>query len=219
MDDVQDPFAPLSDSERTASEPKGERKDGDAGQVVAPVPANAPEPPMSCLGLGPATGRWTYHSVEGQTLFHVARFDPPGERKEIRPLTLWRDVSRSNGLKWRWKAFPKPRPLYGLHLLAGRLEAPVMICEGEKTADAAKRVFPDFVATTSPGGALAVREANWTPLTGRIVVIWPDHDEAGAKYALEVAAILRNVCSTIRIINVAKLIGLDGGQRNSIRSS
>ena len=35
------------------------------------------------------------------------------------------------------------------------------------------------VATTSPGGALKAHYADWTPLSGKKVVLWPDNDPAG----------------------------------------
>jgi DNA primase len=88
------------------------------------------------------------------------------------------------------KGFPNPRPLYGLHLLAERLEAPVLVVEGEKTADAAAELLPDFVVVTSPFGAKSAGKADWSVLKGREVTIWPDNDEAGAGYA---AAVLRRV--------------------------
>ena len=51
--------------------------------------------------------------------------------------------------KWVSK-FPTPRPLYNLSELALRPDSPVLIVEGEKTADAAK-LFPDYVVVTSSG--------------------------------------------------------------------
>jgi hypothetical protein len=43
---------------------------------------------------------------------------------------------------WHFKAPPWPGPLYGLDRLAAQPDAPVVICEGEKAADAAGRLFP-----------------------------------------------------------------------------
>ena len=40
------------------------------------------------------------------------------------------------------RALPSPRPLYNLDSLAASPEAPIVICEGEKAADAAARIFP-----------------------------------------------------------------------------
>jgi DNA polymerase I-like protein with 3'-5' exonuclease and polymerase domains len=210
-------FRPLNDDERMGSEPVGDQNE-DGAELVTPVPLDAPEPSTEGYRVGPATGWWTYHNVKGETLFHVMRFDPPGAPKEIRPLTLWRDP-RSMSLRWRWKAHPEPRPLYRLHLLAARPDAPVLICEGEKSADAAKSIFPDHVAMTSPGGAMASAKADWAPLAGRAVVVWPDHDQAGAGYALSIAQILIGLGSTVSIIDVARLVEIDGGKHGPERET
>jgi putative DNA primase/helicase len=97
-----------------------------------------------------------------------------------KPLSLWRDPSGS--LRWHWKAVPAPRPLYGLDQIAAKPDAPIVLCEGD--VDAAARVFLNAVVTTSPDGAGAASKADWRPLAGRRVMIWPDADEPGAKYAL-----------------------------------
>ena len=105
--------------------------------------------------------------------------------KEIRPLTY---CEGPNGRReWRFKAFFEPRPLYGLDRLAARPDAPVLVTEGEKAADAAAKLFPDHVAITSPGGSNAAGKADWSPVAGRRVIIWPDHDEPGRRYAGDVA--------------------------------
>lgn len=40
------------------------------------------------------------------------------------------------------------------------------------------------------GGSQAAAKAAWTPLAGRKILIWPDADEPGAKYAGEVARVV-----------------------------
>jgi DNA primase len=67
----------------------------------------------------------------------------------------------------------------------------VLVTEGEKAADAAAALFPDVVAITWPGGAMAVGKADWSPLRGRRVTIWPDADDAGRRAATEVAKACR----------------------------
>ena len=42
----------------------------------------------------------------------------------------------------------------------------VIICEGEKSADAATRLLPGFVAVTSPNGSKSAGNADWSPLRG-----------------------------------------------------
>lgn len=135
--------------------------------------------------LGNPTQWWVYRDAGGHILCIVARFDLPEAAKEILPLTFWRHASGAQ--QWRWKALPAPRPLYGLDRLAQRMGAPVLVCEGEKAADAAAELFPDHVATTSLNGAAAARKADWSPLAGRIVAIWPDNDDEGLSYAANVA--------------------------------
>src|SRR5215469_9398423 len=67
--------------------------------------------------------------------------------------------------------------------LADRPFAPVAVCEGEKAVDAARRLLPGFVVVTSPNGNKSADKADWSPLRGRDVVIWPDADLAGDEYA------------------------------------
>ena len=81
---------------------------------------------------------------------------------------------------------PAPRPLYGLELLASREGAPVLVTEGEKAAEAARLIFPEFAVVTSPNGAEAAAQADWSPLTGKQVTIWPDADVHGRDFASEV---------------------------------
>jgi hypothetical protein len=40
-------------------------------------------------------------------------------------------------------------------------------------------LFPDHIAMTWCGGAKNVKEADWTPLSGRDVLVWPDADQPG----------------------------------------
>src|SRR6476646_10644414 len=94
---------------------------------------------------------------------------------------------------WHAKHPAQPRPLYGLDRLATRPNARVLVCEGETAADAATRLFPEWVCITWPAGAGNVAHADWGPLKGRLVVIWPDADHAGIKAAGEIAARLANV--------------------------
>ena len=50
-------------------------------------------------------------------------------------------------------------------------------------------------------------------MAGRHVIIWPDNDEPGAKYALEVATILTGLGCEVAAIDAAALVAIDGGAR------
>src|SRR5579862_3736111 len=123
---------------------------------ILPVPEGAPTAPSKHPKLGAPASRWEYRDAAGALLGTVCRFDVKGGGKEIRGLIL--AEHKRWGRQWRWLGFPQPRPLYGLDRLAARPAAPVVICEGEKAADAAGALLPDHVAITSPGGSKAARK-------------------------------------------------------------
>ena len=117
---------------------------------------------------------------------YACRFDKPNGDKVVLPLTLW--GGPSDRREWRWKGLPEPRPLYNLDkLIAMGDDGLILVVEGEKAADAAQRLFPDYVVTTSPAGSKSAHKADWGPLKGRNVIIWPDADEPGLGYAKNVA--------------------------------
>lgn len=202
--DGRDHFAPLRPEELATSRPEPAGKP--ELEFVVPVPDSAP--PATVVGHelhGPATAIYEYRDGEGRLICVVERWDlvdANGEpKKEFRPLTFWRGP-RGNGA-WYPKAPPAPRPLYGLNRLAQGRAAAVLIIEGEKAADAARRLFPDLVAMTWMGGANAVDKADWSPLRGRKVIIFPDHDFPGEKAAQRIAKLVTAAgASEVRIVNV-----------------
>jgi putative DNA primase/helicase len=122
--------------------------------------------------------------------FIVCRF--PGKR--LRP--LWWD-----GSQWLWKAPPAPRPLYNLVALQQRPNAPVLIVEGEKTADAAAKLFPSAIAITWPSGCKAYTKADWSPIKGRRCTLWPDADAVGRDAMAKLAIhLLKAGAAQVRII-------------------
>ena len=166
------------------------KKKPDAWHPLSPVPDDAPEPPRH-YKMGEPSRRWTYRDTEGRALFHVCRFDKADGEKEVLPLSFCHNADGKR--QWRWKGLPAPRPLYNLDGLAARPEAMVIVTEGEKAADAVAAIFPEWVPVTSPNGSGSAGKADWSPLAGRRVVIWPDHDDKGTGYADAVSAALRDV--------------------------
>ena len=166
-------------------------------RIVLPAPDGAPAPPAKHPKLGAPAGWWEYRDDAGRVLGHVCRFDMKGGGKEIRGL-VFAEHTKWGG-QWRWLGFPKPRPLYGLDRLAARPDAPVIVTEGEKAADAAAALLPDHVAITSPGGSKAAGAADWSALAGRKVTIWPDADEPGEAYARDVADMLAKLSPTAAV--------------------
>ena len=157
---------------------------------LMPIPGDAPEPPAAHSRHGKPAGRWAYADAAGAVCFFHDRYEPKGERKQFSPLTLWKFPD--GRLAWQFKAPPAPRPMLGLPDLATK-PGPAVIVEGEKARDAALLLFPENPVLTWQGGAQAVSKADWSPLAGREVWIWPDNDAAGQKAAADVAAALAAV--------------------------
>ncbi|WP_238258255.1 hypothetical protein [Methylobacterium gnaphalii] len=147
-----------------------------------PVPKDAPRPFERHPKHGSIAAKWTYRDAAGEVLGYACRFDRADGGKTYQPLTLFREDA-TGALKWKWKAWLDPRPLYGLDRLAARPTAPVVLCEGEKAADAIGELVPEYVGVTSPNGSKSAGKADWTALRGRNVVIWPDADTPGREYA------------------------------------
>jgi hypothetical protein len=153
--------------------------------------------------LGKPTRSWEYRDpVTLEPVGRVLRWDRPEGEKEIRPLSLHADG-------WRLEHMVEPRPLYGVEFLEDADR--VYVVEGEKCCDA---LFLEgglgLASTTSSGGSNAASKSDWSPLAGREVVILPDNDDPGRKYAADVAAILHELDppATVRVV---ELDGLDKG--------
>jgi len=164
--------------------------DNDGWKCLIPVPADAPAAPASNPRQGRPSIRYQYRTEAGELAFMIDRYEGKAG-KSFGQLTYWQHESGRS--EWRWKSAPVPRLLYGLELLAARPGASVLVCEGEKAAEAARPLFPEFVCVGWPGGANAVDKAGWLPLAGRDVTLWPDLDEAGAACMAKLASILASL--------------------------
>lgn len=171
---------------------------GRAGSKVNARPHATPEAAIEATArrLGQPTARWTYHEADGTETARVHRFDPPGERKQFRPV-------HSSPDGWTLGDPPGPWPLYRLPDLAaaGR----VFVTEGEKAADLAARL--GVRATTSAHGAKSAHKTDWGPLAGREVLILPDSDIEGEAYARAVLAELSALSPrpTVRVVRLPDL--------------
>ncbi len=215
-DHPDDPFARIRDEAKSGGERRSRRPDDDGLALVQPA-VGAPPLPRQFKTLGEPLAKWEYRDASGHVLRYVLRFPKPapGEEgisradwtdKEIRPATAWKD--KAGRIRWRLAAEPgDSRPLYGLDSLAGRPGAAVLIVEGEKAADAASKILPDFVVVTWPGGSKGVGKADWAPLGGRDVKIWPDNDAPGIEAAEKVAAAALNA-NAVRVAVVILPHGL-----------
>lgn len=157
----------------------------------------APAPTFRHHKFGTPSKVWTYRNEDGDVIGHICRFDLPQGGKDVVPRSYCQNTDGKR--EWRWLSFSKPRPLYGLDLLAAKPNAGVLIVEGEKAADAARKISPGVVVTW-PGGGKAAKIADWSPLKGRKVLIWPDRDKPGIDAAETIAKALQGIVEKVRII-------------------
>jgi hypothetical protein len=174
---------------------------------IVPAPTDAPPCRWRHPKYGDPVAMWPYLDAASRLVGYAARveYGESGERKkDVYPVTYCRVEEGARCYQaWRSHAVPMPRPLYNLPELLASPQTSVIVTEGEKKADAVPRFFPGHVGTTSMGGANAAKLSDWRPLAGRNVVIWPDHDEPGRRYAGEVAALAMAAdAATIAVVAV-----------------
>ena len=140
----------------------------DIYSVTDTIQPSAPVLAEPAADLGAQTGRWDYEDAEGNLIACVYRYDTP-KGKQFRP---W-DV------KARAYKTPDPRPLYNQRGIAK--SEMVIVVEGEKCAQTL--IDLGICATTAMNGAKApFDKTDWSPLQGKHVIIWPDHDKVGQEY-------------------------------------
>jgi len=160
---------------------------------IVPVPHDAP-PCDWQPRRGVLAGMWPYHDKEGRLVGYAVRVNcmRAGQpHKDVLPITYCR-VEDAAGDHYEWcpAGVPAPRPLYRLSELLAAPDAPVIVCGGEKKADAVPKLFPGYLGTTSMGGNKAPHRSDWTPLARRRTVAnWPDNDGTGRLYAENSAAL------------------------------
>ncbi|MBI5611896.1 MAG: DUF3987 domain-containing protein [Gammaproteobacteria bacterium] len=145
-----------------------------------------------------------YTDVNGNPLhWRIRAKHPDTGDKWIRPMKL-----NGGDFDLAEPKYPNGKPLYALHYIARDPDAIVWIVEGEQKADALNKLG---LVTTTSGGATGADKADWEPLRGRNVVIWPDNDDPGKSYAGEVTDILLSLGCRIECLDVDRL-GLGKGE-------
>ena len=146
-----------------------------------------------------------YKDADGQTLGYVVRLKDK-EGNKITP-TLTYCQNDTGERQWRWKGFGDNRPLYGLDQLKLKPDAPVLVVEGEKTCEAARKLFPGHAVITWSGGCGGVNKSDWSVLRDRDITIWPDHDAAGTNAALKIGDILSQQGNrTVRCVDLPETL-------------
>lgn len=153
------------------------------------IPNNEQKP-----NFGDNEGVWEYRTFDDQLLgFTVRKKKVDGKR-----FVPW---SFQYG-KWVPKWYESDtKPIYNAHLLKKYPTKSVLIVEGEKAADAATKLLPDFVCVSWMGGSGSAGKIDTTHLEDRKVCIWPDNDESGFKAAEKIKKKLKGIASYVGVVN------------------
>ena len=166
-------------------------------------PAKAPAPGARQVGDYIETARYAYKNKKGELLHYVLRLEDKEGNKITPPLSFGYDSQKNDKPHWKMKGFDygeDKKTLYHLEQLDKKPLTPVLVVEGEKTADVGvtklgKLHKKEYIAVTWHGGCQAASKTDWTPLAGRDVLIWPDNDKGGFQAAKEVERELLKVGS------------------------
>ena len=114
--------------------------------------------------------------------FMVLRF-PDGHyiKQKYAPFTLNQDGS------WSMK---RPEGLLPIYYTDKHKDKPIIINEGEKALRGCEALY-DGDSCTWHGGVNSWEKADWSPIFGREVWVFPDNDEAGLKCANDIASMLK----------------------------
>jgi hypothetical protein len=179
------------------AEPMAETKQADVWLPIIPPPPGT-RPPSASTFSGFDTV-YDYTDAADRVTHYVGRIEARANRRKIFVPIVFGTLDGRTG--WHKKHPAAPLPLYGLNRLATMPDAPVLLCEGEKAADAARMMFPDHACISWCGGTERADHADLTPLRGRDVIVWPDNDQPGAK----AAATLRAKLPRARLLRVDDL--------------
>lgn len=159
----------------------------------------APDPGTPLPVGVPSPAAWVYWSESGVPIFYIMRIDGNDGKKRYAQFS-WSRIKRA----WVPRAFMRPRPLYNLPEISADTKRPVLVVEGEKSAEAAKKLVGGrYAVTTWAGGANATETANWSVLYGRECLLWPDCDKPGREAMESVAKILSDgsPAATVRVMD------------------
>ena len=179
---------------------KPKEPEEDPGIVIYPAPDDAGIPEADNRAM-----EFCYKNEFGQTLLYVFRYNHPNGSKRLTPPCTYRQF-KDGSKRWHKKGIDDhPKPLYHIPELLKRSQARVILVEGEKAAEAAQRLMPDWVATCWHGGSNAANLVDYSYLKDRDVILWPDNDEPGFKAMKVALSKLKPIAKSVRCIDIRYL--------------
>lgn len=146
-----------------------------------------------------------YTNESGEELLKVVRYEV-GEKFEDKKAFI--QETKENG-KWVAKNKLELNPLYNLPEIVSNPQAILVIVEGEKTAEAAKKLIAprsnNFVVSCWAGGANNWKKTDWTPVHKRSIILIPDNDNPGNTAMLNISSELAGKANTA-ILQLGKIL-------------
>jgi hypothetical protein len=141
------------------------------------------------------TGEWQYVDEHGSVLFVKQRFKTSDTKgKTYKLLRVMPDNTRQASMQGA-----RVIPYRLSDVLEAKLQSkPVFLCEGEKAADALASI--GVFTSTSHTGAGSWPAANSTWFTDLNIVLVPDNDQPGYRYASLVASALLPIAKSVRLL-------------------
>lgn len=147
---------------------------------------------------GQLVATFDYRDAEGALVFQSQRFETDSDK-------TFRQRRPDGDGGWIYSMKGVKRVLYRLpELIKSHKSEPVFIVEGERKAD--KLAELGFIATCNSGGASNKWNKNWSAaFTGRDVIILPDNDEPGQKYAANAYECIKDAANSVRQVTLPNL--------------
>ncbi|MBM3763411.1 MAG: hypothetical protein FJW36_24640 [Acidobacteria bacterium] len=174
----------------------------DRVQRVAEVFGCAEVEPVKPRGEPRPVAFYDYESEDGEVVYRVVRKEP-GYKGRDKTFVMERPNGRGG---WADGVEDIERvPFHLPRLLAADPNEPVFVVEGEKDVLTVERL--GFVATCKAGGASKADQfADWLDgFANHKIVILSDNDMAGRKFAAEVAAILKPIAASVKLVELPDL--------------
>lgn len=201
------------------SRPQAPKVEGEDREWISQKPSKEQEAPTYLEQIGTIARFYReeslhpYKNEKGELLHYVWQLKDlhDGEKKTSPPLSYGYFKDAPDKPHWALREFKLENdktPLYNLQELQEKPTHPVLIVQGEKTADEALKTLNRFdaykykdthhIPITWSGGQQGISKVDWSPLVGREVFVWPNNDPEGFKVA-------RDVCAELRKVGVNKL--------------
>lgn len=158
--------------------------------VINKPPHGEPDWSIYEFNNHPVKDYWAKLDLEGELDYWFVVYQTTGKNKECSRTYSVTEQSTGKSFFKRANLQAKNIAPYNACYLRNRPDDPVMIVEGYKTADAATKLYPEYLVISWDGGAKQYKSFEWRLLQGRDVTLWPDNDLVGIEAMKGIAALL-----------------------------